>query len=213
MSVWQSLAAALGLAGSQRPVESIACEQPMKLVVGLGNHGSKYEGTRHNAGYAVVDRLAEMLGPVQFRRQFAGRIASAKQGDQKVLLLKPETYMNQSGQSVQPALAFYRLPVEDLLVICDDLNLPVGKIRIRKGGSDGGQKGLRSLTQHLATTEYPRLRVGIGAAPSGIDAADYVLSRFTRDERKQMDLAIDQAADAVVTWCESGIESCMNRFN
>jgi PTH1 family peptidyl-tRNA hydrolase len=210
--VWRSLAAALGLVGAQGTIEEIA-GGPMKLVVGLGNHGSKYEGTRHNVGYAVVDRLAELLGPVQFRRQFAGRIASAKQGHQKVLLLKPETYMNESGRSVQPALAFYRLPVENLLVVCDDLNLPVGKIRIRKGGSDGGQKGLRSLAQHLATTEYPRLRVGIGAAPPGIDAADYVLSRFTRDERKQMESAIDQAADVVVTWCESGIESCMNRFN
>jgi PTH1 family peptidyl-tRNA hydrolase len=185
----------------------------MKLVVGLGNHGAKYDRTRHNIGYAVIDCLVEMIGPVQFRRQFAGRIATVTKGDQKVLLLKPETYMNLSGKSVQPALAFYRLPTENLLVVCDDLNLPLGKIRIRKGGSDGGQKGLRSLAQLLGTTEYPRLRVGIGAAPPGVDASDYVLRRFTREEQDQIDSAIDQAAQAVVAWCESGIESCMNRFN
>jgi PTH1 family peptidyl-tRNA hydrolase len=195
------------------PADETASERAIHLVVGLGNPGSKYDGTRHNVGYAVIDRLADRFGSVQFRRQFNGRVASVRQGDQKVLLLKPETYMNQSGRSVQAALAFYRLPAEKLLVICDDLNLPVAEIRIRKSGSDGGQKGLRSLAQHLGTTEYPRLRVGIGAAPAGMDAADYVLGRFSRDEREQIDATIDQAADAVIHWCESGIESCMNRFN
>jgi PTH1 family peptidyl-tRNA hydrolase len=185
----------------------------MKLVVGLGNHGSEYEGTRHNVGYEVIDRLANKLGALQFRRQFAGRIGSVTQGGEKLLLLKPETYMNRSGQSVQAALEFHRLSAENLLVICDDLNLPVGKIRIRRGGSDGGQKGLRSLTQHLGTTEFPRLRVGIGAAPAGVDATKYVLDRFTRNDRSTIDEAIDRAADAVLVWREAGIVTCMNRFN
>src|SRR5262249_25141952 len=128
----------------------------MKLIVGLGNPGAEYKGTRHNVGYDVIEQLAEKLGPLNFRRQFAGRVGSTKWGEEKLLLLKPETYMNQSGRSVQAAMAFHRLQSEDVLVICDDLNLPVGKLRIRRGGSDGGQKGLRSVAQHLGTEEYPR---------------------------------------------------------
>ena len=134
-------------------------------------------------------------------------------GAEKILLLKPETFMNRSGQSVQTALAFYGLHAEDLLVICDDLNLPVGKIRVRRSGSDGGQKGLRNIAARLGTTDYARLRIGIGAAPEGRDAADYVLSRFAREERKLIDEAIEQAVEAVIVWCESGIDQCMNRFN
>jgi PTH1 family peptidyl-tRNA hydrolase len=185
----------------------------MKLVVGLGNHGPEYVGTRHNVGYETVDRLAETLGPVRFRGQFSGRTATVKAGTEKVLLLKPETFMNRSGQSVQPALAFYGLAAEDLLVICDDLNLPVGKIRVRRSGSDGGQKGLRNIAERLGTTEYARLRIGIGEAPQGQDAADYVLSRFSKSERKEIDEAIDRAVEAVIVWCEAGIDQCMNRFN
>jgi PTH1 family peptidyl-tRNA hydrolase len=182
-------------------------------MVGLGNHGREYVGTRHNVGYETVDRLADKFGSTQFRRQFSGRTATVKVGDERVLLLKPETYMNRSGQSVQPALAFYGLPAESLLVICDDLNLPVGTIRIRRSGSDGGQKGLRNIAERLGTTEYARLRVGIGAAPPGQDAADYVLSRVAKDERKLIDEAIDRAVEAAIVWCEAGIDQCMNRFN
>ena len=213
MSLWRTLAVALGLRRALAVAADSAVEQPMKLVVGLGNHGREYVGTRHNVGYETVGRLAEKFGPVQFRGQFSGRTASVKVGSEKVLLLKPETFMNRSGQSVQPALAFYGLPAEDLLVICDDLNLPVGKIRIRSSGSDGGQKGLRNIAERLGTTEYARLRIGIGAAPEEQDAADYVLSRFARDERKLIDETIDRAVEAVIVWCESGIDQCMNRFN
>jgi PTH1 family peptidyl-tRNA hydrolase len=185
----------------------------MKLVVGLGNHGRKYVGIRHNVGYETVDRLADKLGPVQFRGQFSGRTASVNVGAERVLLLKPETFMNRSGQSVQPALAYYGLPADDLLVVCDDWNLPGGKIRSRRSGSDGGQKGLRNIAERLGTTDYARLRIGIGSAPEGQDAADYVLSRFSRVERKLIDEAIDQAVEAVTVWCEAGIDQCMNRFN
>lgn len=195
------------------PVPTETHEQPMKLVVGLGNPGAKYTGTRHNVGYEVVERLAERFGPVKFRRQFEGRIGDVTIGGERTLLLMPETYMNLSGRSVQPALAFYKLSPEQLLVLCDDLNLPVGKIRIRTRGSDGGQKGLRSIADQLGTTEYPRLRVGIGSPPPGRDAADFVLSRFRKQERSEIDEAVGQAVDAVAMWCESGIEQCMNRFN
>jgi PTH1 family peptidyl-tRNA hydrolase len=185
----------------------------MKLVVGLGNPGAKYTGTRHNVGYEVVERLAEKFGPVQFRRQFEGRIGGVTIGGERTLLLLPATYMNLSGRSVQPALVFYKLSPEQLLVLCDDLNLPVGKIRIRARGSDGGQKGLRSIAEQLGTIEYPRLRVGIGSPPPGRDAADFVLSRFRAEERSEIDEATQRAADAVELWCHSGIEECMNRFN
>ncbi len=213
MSLWRSLAVALGLQRPAGHAEDSAVEPPMKLVVGLGNHGREYEGTRHNVGYLVIDRLAEQLGQPDFRRQFSGRVGSVKVGDEKILLLKPETYMNLSGRSVQTALAFHKLAHSDLLVICDDLNLPVGKIRVRSGGSDGGQKGLRSVAEQLGTPEYPRLRIGIGAAREGQDSAGYVLSRFSREERKAIDESIGLAVEAVIVWCEAGIEKCMNRFN
>jgi PTH1 family peptidyl-tRNA hydrolase len=207
------LASAIGLRRAFPYAVESASEQPMKLVAGLGNHGREYAGTRHNVGYETVDRLAEKLGPVKFRGQFSGRTTVVKVGDEKVLLLKPETYMNRSGQSVQPALAFYGMQTEDLLVICDDLNLPIGKIRVRRSGSDGGQKGLRNIAERLGSTEYARLRIGIGATPPGQDAADFVLSRFAKSERKLIDEAIEQAVEAVIVWCESGIDRCMNRFN
>ena len=134
----------------------------MKLVVGLGNPGSKYEGTRHNIGFEVVDRLAAGGSGATFARKFDGLLAEAEIDFHRVLLLKPETFMNLSGRSVGQALRFYKLELADLLVVCDDLNLPLGKLRIRGGGSDGGQKGLRDITAHLGTDAYARLRIGIG---------------------------------------------------
>jgi PTH1 family peptidyl-tRNA hydrolase len=213
VSFWRSLASACGLAGAETQNGEVAQVLPMKLVVGLGNHGSKYGGTRHNVGYEVIDCLSERLGPLQFRRQFQGRIASAARDNENVLLLKPETYMNLSGQSVQAAQSFYRLPPESLLIVCDDMNLPLGKLRIRRSGSDGGQKGLRSLAQHLGTIDYPRLRIGIGSPPAGVDGSDYVLRRFSKDEQPIIDEAVVRAADAVLLWCDAGIEPCMTRFN
>lgn len=213
MSLWQTLAVALGLRRAAERAGGPRGGQAMKLVVGLGNHGREYTGTRHNVGYGTIDRLAEKYGPVRFRRQFEGRFASVSVAGEKVLLLKPETYMNRSGYSVQPALAFYQLAAADLLVICDDLNLAVGKIRVRRGGSDGGQKGLRSIAEQLGTTDYPRLRLGIGPVPTGLDATAFVLARFTADDRKVIDAAVDRAIEAVSVWCSEGIEECMNRFN
>jgi PTH1 family peptidyl-tRNA hydrolase len=185
----------------------------MKLVVGLGNPGRRYEGTRHNIGYAVVRELARQFGVTQPKGKFQGAVVEADLDGQKVLLLSPTTFMNRSGISVQEAKSFYKLANEDLLVVCDDLNLPVGKLRFRARGSSGGQKGLEDIIQRVATEEFARLRIGVGTAPEGWNWADYVLSKFTAEELPVAERAVASAADAVVVWARQGIESCMNQYN
>src|SRR5262249_45616357 len=135
----------------------------MKVVVGLGNPGTKYAGTRHNIGFMVIDYLAEGPGAGRFQSRFQGQVAELMEEGEKILLVKPETFMNLSGRCVREVLDFYQVPVENLLVVCDDINLPLGKLRVRARGSDGGQKGLRDIQNHLGTAEYARLRVGIDA--------------------------------------------------
>lgn len=183
-----------------------------KLVVGLGNPGSKYQGTRHNIGFEAVDRIAEVGTGATFARKFDGLLAEAEIDFRRVLLLKPETFMNLSGRSVAQAMRFYKLDLADLLVVCDDLNLPLGKLRIRGGGSDGGQKGLRDITAQLGADQYARLRIGIGDR-GPIDAADFVLSRFRSAERPVMDDALILASQAVAVWTAQGLDAAMNRFN
>ncbi len=183
-----------------------------KLVVGLGNPGSKYEATRHNIGFEVVDRLARGGPGASFSRKFDGLLAEAEIDFRRVLLLKPETFMNLSGRSVRQALQFYKIDLADLLVICDDLNLPLGKLRLRGGGSDGGQKGLRDISAQLGTTEYARLRVGVGERGS-IDATDFVLSRFRAAEKPVIDDALISATQAIAVWTTLGLATAMNRFN
>jgi PTH1 family peptidyl-tRNA hydrolase len=183
-----------------------------KLVVGLGNPGSKYEGTRHNIGFEVVDRLAVGGSGARFSRKFDGLVAEAEIDFRRVLLVKPETFMNLSGRCVAQVLRFYKIEATDLLVICDDLSLPLGKLRLRPGGSDGGQKGLRDITAHLGTEAYARLRIGIGER-GPIDASDFVLSRFKPAERPVMEDALIDATQAVAVWVAQGIEGAMNRFN
>jgi PTH1 family peptidyl-tRNA hydrolase len=184
----------------------------IKLVAGLGNPGSKYQGTRHNIGFELVDRLAQGGTQASFSRKFEGQQAEIEIDYRRVLLLKPETFMNLSGRSVGQAVRFYKLPVTDILVVCDDLSLPVGKLRLRSGGSDGGQKGLRDIAAQLGTDQFPRLRIGIGDN-EGIDAADYVLSRFKGSERNAIDDALILASQAVAVWVTQGIDAAMNRFN
>ena len=184
----------------------------MKLVVGLGNPGSKYEGTRHNIGFEIVDRLAAGGSGASYQRKFDGLLAEAEVEFQRVLVLKPQTFMNLSGRSVGQALRFYKLDPADLLVVCDDLNLPLGKLRVRGGGSDGGQKGLRDITAALGTDAYARLRVGIGERGEA-DASDFVLSRFRSAERPVMDDALILASQAVAVWVAQGTAAAMNRFN
>jgi PTH1 family peptidyl-tRNA hydrolase len=198
----------------------------MKLVVGLGNPGREYVATRHNVGFELVDRLASRFGwvatPEQFNTQaknkfdalvLDGAATLAGGGSDKLLLLKPMTYMNLSGRSVQAAMAFYQLAPADILVALDDIALPSGKIRIRAGGSSGGHNGLKDIERALSTPQYPRLRIGIDAPPPRVPQADYVLGKFTPDQRKALEPALGRAADAVATWIDKGIESAMSQFN
>lgn len=184
----------------------------VKLVVGLGNPGSKYEGTRHNIGFDAVERLALGGHGASWAKKFDGLLAEAEIAFRKVLLLKPETFMNLSGRSVAQAARFYKIDLNDILILCDDLNLPLGKLRLRAGGSDGGQKGLRDISAHLGTDRYARLRVGIGDR-GPIDASDFVLSRFRPVERPIVEEGLIEASQAVAVWISLGLDAAMNRFN
>jgi PTH1 family peptidyl-tRNA hydrolase len=184
----------------------------MKVVVGLGNPGSKYAGTRHNVGFAVIDYLAQSPRAGRSQARFQGQLIELNEDGEKILLVKPETFMNLSGRCVREVLDFYKMPVGDLLVVCDDINLPLGKLRVRASGSDGGQKGLRDIRGHLGTEEYARLRIGVDS-PGQADAADYVLSRFRPTERAAVEDAVARAAEAVIFWVAKGTEATMNRYN
>lgn len=185
----------------------------MKVVVGLGNPGPKYHGTRHNVGYAVIDYLASGVGVSSFRSRFQSQVADMKECDEQVLLVKPETFMNLSGRAVRQVVDFYKVEVADLLIVCDDIALPVGKLRARARGSDGGQKGLRSIQEQLGTPKYSRLRIGVGEPGEHVDAADYVLSRFAPGERSTIEDAIAAAAQGILLWVRQGIDVCMNKVN
>jgi PTH1 family peptidyl-tRNA hydrolase len=193
----------------------------MKLVVGLGNPGREYVGTRHNIGFEVVDRLAEKLGWVRSgefdrmaRSKFDGLALDGPVSDsEKLLLLKPVTYMNLSGNAVQAAMGFYQATSADVMIVLDDLALPCGKLRIRPGGSDGGHNGLKDIQRALGTSQYPRLRLGIDPPPPPIAGKDYVLGRFSPEQRKLIGPAIDRATGAIVTWIDQGINTAMNQFN
>lgn len=184
----------------------------MKVIAGLGNPGPKYVGTRHNVGFEVVDYLAAGPGCSTFREKFESLLAELREGDETVLLVKPLTFMNLSGRAVRAVLDFYRLTVEQLLVVCDDFNLPLGKIRLRAKGSHGGQNGLRNVQDCLGTDAYSRLRVGVGRPEHG-EAVDFVLSRFRPGERPVVEEAVATAAQAALVWVRHGIEAAMNRFN
>lgn len=185
----------------------------MKLVVGLGNPGRKYQDTRHNVGYMVLAELARRYGGSSVRAKFHADVVDANIEGERVLLLSPLTYMNLSGTSVVEAFRFYKLEIEDLLVICDDLNLPLAKVRVRTKGSSGGQKGLADIINRLGSEQFVRLRIGIGEPPSSFDAVDYVLSKFNKQETTEIELAVQQAADAVTFWVQEGADACMNRHN
>jgi PTH1 family peptidyl-tRNA hydrolase len=185
----------------------------MKLVVGLGNPGKRYEGTRHNVGFIVVRELAKKYSASGSKARFQGETAEAELDGHKALLLTPTTYMNLSGASVLAVRDFYKIPQEDLLVVCDDLNLPLAKLRVRAGGSAGGQKGLQDIIRRLGSEGFARLRIGIGTPPNGWSWPDFVLSRFTKEEIPAMEQAIDRALEAIVVWAGQGVQTCMNRYN
>ena len=172
----------------------------MKLIVGLGNPGRKYAGTRHNIGWEVIAGLARQGGGGTPRERFQGEVLDVDLGGQRVLLLCPLTYMNCSGASVQPARDFHKIDNRDLIVVCDDFNLPLAKLRFRARGSAGGQKGLQDIIRRLGTEEFPRLRIGIGTPPLQWDPADFVLSKFTVEERKAIDPAIAAAVVPAPPW-------------
>jgi PTH1 family peptidyl-tRNA hydrolase len=187
--------------------------QDMRLVVGLGNIGSQYVNTRHNIGFEVVDEFAHQQH-VQFHKgKFKGEEATVTLDGHRVLLLKPHTLMNLSGDAVSAAVRFYKIPLKNVLVICDDVNLPVGKLRLRAKGSDGGHNGLWHVINRLGSQEFPRLRIGIGTKPPQMDLADYVLGRFLSAERPLMDDARDNAVRALETWVRDGIDTAMNTWN
>jgi len=185
----------------------------MKLIVGLGNPGRKYESTRHNVGWEVLAEFNRRFGRGAPRSKFQGELAEASVGEQQVWLLCPHTYMNRSGSSVQAARSFYKLSNEDLIVVCDDMNLPTGRLRFRAKGSSGGQKGLEDIIRQLGTDEFPRLRVGIDSPPPQWDAVGYVLGRFDTQQRPIIDDAVKLAADALADWVGNGVQVCMNRYN
>jgi peptidyl-tRNA hydrolase, PTH1 family len=198
----------------------------MRLVVGLGNPGSQYVGTRHNVGWEVLDELASRLGWIAKGRELDdaarskfdglaldGTVSVHSGSTEKVLLLKPTTYMNLSGKSVAAAAAFYQIAPPEMMVVLDDLALPSGRLRIRGGGSSGGHNGLKDVERAIGTEQYPRLRIGIDAPPPRIPGADYVLGKFTEEQRRLVTPAIERAARAVLTWIEFGLEKAMNEFN
>lgn len=185
----------------------------MKLIVGLGNPGRKYTGTRHNIGWEVLAELAKRYSAEKPKAKFDGELAEVQIEGERAMLLWPLTYMNNSGQCVQPVRDFYKIANEDLLVTCDDVALPSGKLRIRAKGSSGGQNGLKDIIRRLGTEEFPRLRIGIGAPPPGWALPDYVLSKFTKDEEIVFRDAVEKAASAIGDWVKLGLSACMNKYN
>ncbi len=192
----------------------------MKIIVGIGNPGSEYVGTRHNVGFEVIDEFAARLGWVgdgQFDRMarsgFDALTFSGVLGNEKVLLLKPTTYVNLSGRSVQAAMAYHRATPDDCMIVLDDLALPCGAIRLRSEGSSGGHNGLKDIQRAIGTNRYPRLRIGIDPVPPPIAGKDYVLGRFTTEQRERLKPAIARACGAIVTWIDKGIVAAMNQFN
>lgn len=185
----------------------------MKIVVGLGNPGSRYDGTRHNVGFEVLRELGRRWGADRSKSRFDAELTEVVCGTEKLLLCAPQTFMNLSGRSVQQVVKFYQLPLTDLLVAADDLNLKTGQIRLRPSGTSGGQKGLQSILTCLGQNDIARLRIGIGRPPAQMDAADYVLGRFRKDEISQIDDAIARGAAAVETWALEGVVSAMNKYN
>lgn len=184
----------------------------MKVIVGLGNPGKEYADTRHNIGFKVIDAIASVLNADVRKRKFGARFSETEYEGNKLILLKPLTYMNRSGQAVATAVGFYKLPLQELLVITDDMALEPGVIRMRPRGSAGGHNGLKSIITSLSSENFCRLRCGIGAA-RGDDAYDYVLSDVPTEQREIIDAAVERARDATFCWIRDGVDAAMNEFN
>lgn len=185
----------------------------MKCVIGLGNPGRKYEKTRHNVGFFVIDELIERHHLDFTKSKFKCDYAMEDIGGEKVLFIKPQTFMNLSGEGVRPLLDFYKIAVEDIVVIYDDLDLPTGKIRLREKGGHGGHNGIRSLIEHLGTKEFKRIRIGVGRPTNNTPVVKYVLQPFLKEEAADVDLAVQLAADAADMWFKEKFVDVMNQFN
>jgi PTH1 family peptidyl-tRNA hydrolase len=183
------------------------------LLIGLGNPGREYRDTRHNVGFMLIDRLIVRLNARGMKVQSKAIVTNAMDEDRKLILAKPQTYMNLSGQSAQGLLHFYKLPVENMLIAHDDLDIPFGTIRIRPKGGPGGQGGMASTITQLGTKDFPRLRIGIGRPPGRMDPAAYVLQDFSREEMKVLSEIIDRAAEAALEFAKNGVNAAMNKYN
>ena len=186
----------------------------MKLIVGLGNPGLKYDCTRHNVGFDVIDSLARQLAPGEpATSKFDAVVIETRSRDEKVLLMKPQQFMNRSGQPISQAISFYKAdPIVDLLIIVDDIHLPCGSIRLKNTGTSGGHNGLTDITNHLDGGDWSRLRIGVDE-PGLIPQSDYVLGKFTPEQQELIEPALSQAVNAAITWLEDGIDEAMNKFN
>ena len=185
----------------------------MYIIAGLGNPGKKYENTRHNMGFLAVDLLAEKYGIRIDKIKFKALVGEGRIAGQKVLLVKPQTYMNLSGQSIVEVMNFYKVEIENLIVIYDDINLAPGKLRIRPKGSAGGHNGIKNIIAHLGTQVFPRIRIGVGEKPKGWDLADYVLGRFSKEEEPVVREALEKAAKACSEIITEDVTSAMNKYN
>lgn len=184
------------------------------LIVGLGNPGRQYEKTRHNTGFRAMDLLAGKLGVRLDRAKFSGLTGQGAYRGMKLVLLKPQTFMNLSGQSVAAAARFYKLPPERIIVLFDDISLPPGRLRVRKEGSAGGHNGIKSIIAELGTQSFPRVKIGVGAKPHpDYDLADWVMSTFSASEEKALEAALERGAEAALLICEKGVPEAANRFN
>lgn len=184
------------------------------VIAGLGNPGLEYEGTRHNAGFSVIDTLAAELGEDVSRLRFKGKTAEVTIGSKRCLLLKPTTYMNNSGEAVVQALEFYKLPVEHLIVICDDISLDPGKLRIRRKGSHGGHNGLRSICELTGSDDFPRIKIGVGKKPHpDYDLAKWVLGKFSKEDSAKLKTAAENAVKCIKLMVEDKTDEAMNKYN
>jgi len=187
--------------------------EKLAVIVGLGNPGKKYESTRHNVGFRTIDYLSAKYGIKVNRLKHKALIGDGVIDDERVLLVKPQTFMNLSGESIREIAEWYKLPMDNLIVIYDDADLPVGTIRIRPKGSSGTHNGMKSVIYQLQSDEFPRIRIGIGKAPEGWDLADYVLGRFGEEEAAEIAKSVQRAAEAAAMIVQSGLEAAMNRYN
>ena len=183
------------------------------LFIGLGNPGREYASSRHNFGFLLIDRLAVRLNARGMKVQSKAIVMDARYEEHKLILAKPQTYMNLSGQSVQGLVHFYKLSLAHVMILSDDLDIPFGTIRIRASGGPGGQRGLSSILEKLGTKDIPRMRLGIDRPPGRMDPADYVLQNFSRDEMKEISELLDRAADAALEFVSNGLNAAMNNYN